>query len=1618
MWGLALLQSGRPWSSHWRQHVKRWTFLICSTALLLALGCSSSGAEGSGKEGDRFEEAVGGSGEVLPQDRFPGEASGRQGEISCDPGRADAGCLCSGNQDCASGWCVFHFGERLCTSPCGQSCPQHFGCEPVVGSGTDEVFVCVSRFPSLCLPCVGSNDCPGPEDRCIPYPDLSGSFCGACCDAAQECPPGYECKEVVTTEGEEDSQCVLAAGECGCTQYAVSEGLGTNCHSSNRFGNCPGFRGCGQGGLEPCPAVPATPESCDGLDNDCDGEPDDGALCADDNQCTEDKCQSGACLFEPLTGTECTDDNPCTVKEHCAKGECVGDLPGCDDDNPCTDDECSPESGCVHENNKADCEDDGDPCTVDICQEGGCGHPPGNDGAPCSDEDPCTVADTCLGGICVPGPLKEECVVNCGDGICTTAENWTECPVDCGPCGDGTCGFHEAGPNGGTCPADCLAECGDGFCSGGESVEICLLDCSGCGDGVCGLEESPDICPGDCPATCGNGSCDAGENQLDCPADCISPCGDGVCGFGENPMDCPGDCTVCGDGHCGQDEDEFSCPQDCSTACGNGQCESKGETPEACPVDCGPCGDGVCGFAEGASNCAADCAQGCGNGLCQAGVGEDSESCPADCLTDPDGDGLEDSADNCPSHYNPQQTDSDADGHGDLCDPDDDGDGDGDATDCAPLDPAMSHWLEEQCDGKDNDCDGETDDGLGDVSCGTGECAVTVALCVGGIQQQCEPGSSKAELCDGLDNDCNGETDEELGNKTCGEGACEHSVPLCVDGQEQPCDPFEGAGEESCNGIDDDCNGSSDEGFADTDGDGVADCVSDDDDGDGSPDEVDCEPLDAAVHPGAEELCNGVDDNCNGENDEGLPGVGDGCEEGLGECAAEGTLSCGPEGLVCSAQPGVSADEFCDGKDNDCDGKIDEELESGPCPVSNEHGTCEGQTQCVEGQIICLGAEAEPEICDGVDNDCDGSIDGDGAVLCDDGNPCTLDSCSADWGVCENVAYLMNGEPCDADSDPCTKGDECLNGECQAGGAPDCTAADEACEIGTCQATGPDSYECVAVALPEETPCESGNLCRKGEYCKSGICFWWDYIPVLCDDGNECTSQTCEPDVGCIYTPLGDWADCGTLPAESCQGGVCECVPQCDGKDCGDDWCGGLCGVCPSGFTCQLPEKLCHVPVVDWSVGLGGAGNVTLEQVAFSVDSPGAGLLLTGNYSAGGIVLGGQQLPHGGGEDFYVAMVGHDGSVQWVSGIGDQYEEHVVSLGYYDGGLVTGRLGGPSDLGSGQPLAYAGSGDLFLMQLNGTGEHAWSQSYGSADFDSGDLVDWADGDVWFAGHFDANTIDLGNNVVLTNAAPGHRDFFVASHDVGWGVGSARHGAGDGDDELVGMKPGCLYPWDICVAGHYDGVSLAFGNGSFSNSQPGTRDIFVAYDGGWYKSFGGAGDDSVSAFSVYAQTGISLAGFFESASIEFGGEPLVRDDIGPSDLFLALLSVTDGSHKWSIRFGGDIDYDVAATWSDSYQRTYLVGTVENGIPDFGGGPLDMHGGKDIFVAVFDKDGEHLRSWTLGGAGDDIAGKVGLGPGERLFIAGASTSTSIEFGSHELSDPAGIGVFLMKFKEKEQ
>jgi hypothetical protein len=200
---------------------------------------------------------------------------------------------------------------------------------------------------------------------------------------------------------------------------------------------------------------------------------------------------------------------------------------------------------------------------------------------------------------------------------------------------------------------------------------------------------------------------------------------------------------------------------------------------------------------------------------------------------------------------------------------------------------------------------------------------------------------------------------------------------------------------EMCNGVDDDCDGWTDEDL-DTDVDGDGHFTS----GSCRQPADDCNDDDAHMYPGHPEgpsYCDGKDNDCDDQVDEDCecqPSSQQACSSDEGECVA-GTQICGANGTWGACSGVLPAAELCDGLDNDCDGQTDNVSDVQPCELTA--GVCQGVTRPSGCEACDYGAQYEETetSCDGLDNDCDGQTDEELAGDAQEPN----DSCGSPFGL-------------------------------------------------------------------------------------------------------------------------------------------------------------------------------------------------------------------------------------------------------------------------------------------------------------------------------------------------------------------------------------------------------------------------------------------------------------------------------------------------------------------------------------------------------------------------------------------------------------------------------------------
>jgi MYXO-CTERM domain-containing protein len=454
----------------------------------------------------------------------------------------------------------------------------------------------------------------------------------------------------------------------------------------------------------------------------------------------------------------------------------------------------------------------------------------------------------------------------------------------------------------------------------------------------------------------------------------------------------------------------------------------------------------------------------------------------------------------------------------------------------------------EICDGIDNDCDldNAVDEGV-TRPCGTdvGDCTAGIEVCTAGVWGACNGTNPGTETCNGEDDNCDGVVDQIT--RPCGvtEGVCQAGTQLCTNNVWGACVGEVSGDTEVCDGFDNNCDGDVDEGNPGGGANcGMTGCAV------GTFQCMGGSLVCVGMSSGGAELCNGEDDDCDGTIDEGL-GVGGPCGPSTGDCVP-GMVVCIDDAPQCVGGIG-DMDEICDGIDNDCDVTIDEDIQGGGACGSTE-GLCRaGNLACSEGDEVCQG-EVPPvrETCDCDDNDCDGEIDEDpgAGTLCPAGSECKNCQCSL---PCLDSEF---GFSCPEGKAPQDFGGDCF---CVAAACDDTECAGETVEVSDdvkCKPGDPDLANCVCKNNFCTYSCE-GVVCGAGLVCNPR------------DPTGRCEENSCRG-LGC---PVSEICNAAT--------GDCEADP-CVGVECGEQVCRlGECEPSCAGVTCRAGEKCASGACVD-----------------------------------------------------------------------------------------------------------------------------------------------------------------------------------------------------------------------------------------------------------------------------------------------------------------------------------------------------------------------------------------------------------------------------------------------------
>ncbi len=509
---------------------------------LLALGAALAGC---GDNGAGTSPPKASAADAAATDAAPDVAA------TSDVGPADFGKPCNGDSDCQSGNCAWAFAGRLCSKSCNgpADCPSGWACRSAEGGGDAW---CAPADALLCAPCVKDADCHrlgDPAAQCVSA-GAAGSFCAIACTDGNQCPSSFGCD---TSSGKK--LCRPAAGTlCTCPAYAKDQGLATTCANANTLGQCSGFRACGPAGLGPCDALPPAAEACNAKDDDCDGATDEafawqnpagGNALVVGQVCGAGVCGGGEVVCATIASATCSTANKASPEQ------CNGvddDCDGLTDDGVCA---CKSNADCATQQdgklcngslycdpvthacalNPASvvkCQLSMLPCTVATCVEPQapetspvCKSLPVADGTPCDDGLASTTGEVCSAGACTQGVVVVPCTVSAdcakyedgdlcnGTLFCNKATKLCQVnPATAVKCPDGSdtlCSKNLCVPASGACAMTAVNQgkaCDDGFaCTAGEACDkgACSAAANTCKcskDSDCNASEDGNLCNG------------------------------------------------------------------------------------------------------------------------------------------------------------------------------------------------------------------------------------------------------------------------------------------------------------------------------------------------------------------------------------------------------------------------------------------------------------------------------------------------------------------------------------------------------------------------------------------------------------------------------------------------------------------------------------------------------------------------------------------------------------------------------------------------------------------------------------------------------------------------------------------------------------------------------------------------------------------------------------------------------------------------------------------------------------------------------------------------------------------------------------------------------------------
>jgi hypothetical protein len=551
------------------------------------------------------------------------------------------------------------------------------------------------------------------------------------------------------------------------------------------------------------------------------------------------------------------------------------------------------------------------------------------------------------------------------------------------------------------------------------------------------------------------------------------------------------------------------------------------------------------------------------------------------------------------------------------------------------------------------------------------------------------------------------------------------------------------------------------------------------------------------------------------------------------------------------------------------------------------------------------------------------------------------------------------------------------------------------------------------------SPCGEDELCNEAERrCEGAVCVGdadadGDGSDSLACGGDDCDDddpgrypgnpEVCDPegvDEDCVGMTVGELDEDGDgFVSSSCCNGE-QCGPDCDDstRSVGPtvtERCNGIDDDCDSEVDEVVDPPLCpggtcsdgRCRLESWDRTFGGVEGDVARDVA--LDAAG-NLYVVGTFGSD-VRFGTSTETASGSADVFVLALAGDGRYRWHRTFGGPARDFAYGIAAGDDGrlYVTALVSGVVDLGAGEVDAGLGAGIVLALDAV-DGSHRWQRLYPSTLFLS---IEAAAESVVAAGTF-AESVNFGGGarspeaaragVLLRLSAGGEYEWDAVFDGAAAANVEARFSSADAERTIV-------------VGDYTGGVLKVAGREEPYEAE---REIFVASllaDGAleWLRSYAAPGDASVSGVARPEAGRVVMGGFYQG-DFDLGPGRNQTTDSGRSESFLLGLEEEGGAYRWHRFFEGSATFAVAGVAATPSSEVVLLGFLENGLVDVGGG-LREAAGFATLIARYDVDGRYLedRAYGTGGSSVLLTG-LAVGRGESTVVSGAF-SGRVDLGS---------------------